>query len=76
MQTERPSLGPGGRLGYQLPVLKQEFGVKASRLRFLSPDKRSITLDETSRCKGVELILQAQGDHLQRRPASRLCVEH
>ena len=57
LQTERPTLGPGGRLSYQLPVLRQEFSVKASRLRFLSPDKRSVTLDEASRRKGVELIL-------------------
>ena len=57
LQTERPTLGPGGRLSYQLPVLRQEFNVKASRLRFLSPDKRSVTLDEASRRKGVELIL-------------------
>ncbi|WP_354585295.1 hypothetical protein [Hymenobacter sp. UYCo722] len=57
LQTERPTLGPGGHLSYQLPVLRQEFNVKASRLRFLSPDKRSVTLDEASRRKGVELIL-------------------
>lgn len=57
LQTERPTLGPGGRLSYQLPVLKQDFNVKASRLRFLSPDKRSVTMDEASRRKGVELIL-------------------
>jgi hypothetical protein len=57
LQTERPTLGPGGHLSYQLPVLRQEFNVKASRLRFLSPDKRSVTMDEASRRKGVELIL-------------------
>ncbi|WP_345235671.1 hypothetical protein [Hymenobacter saemangeumensis] len=57
LQAERPMLQPGGRLSYQLPVLRQEFVVKASRLRFLSPDKRSVTLDEESRRKGVELIL-------------------
>ena len=57
LQTERPMLGPAGRFSYQLPVLRQEFNVKASRLRFLSPDKRSVTMDEASRRKGVELIL-------------------
>jgi hypothetical protein len=57
LQTERPTLQPGGHLSYLLPVLKQEFNVKASRLRFLSPDKRSVTLDELSRRRGVELIL-------------------
>jgi hypothetical protein len=57
LQTERPILGPGNKISYQLPVLKQEFNVKASRLRFLSPDKRSVTMDEAGRRKGVELIL-------------------
>ncbi|MFD2718433.1 hypothetical protein ACFST9_06885 [Hymenobacter monticola] len=57
LQTERPTLLPGNKLSYQLPVLKQEFNVKASRLRFLSPDKRTVTMDEISRRKGVELIL-------------------
>jgi hypothetical protein len=57
LQAERPTLLPGGRLSYQLPVLRQEFNVKGSRLRFLSPDKRSVTMDEASRRKGVELIL-------------------
>ncbi|WP_426060134.1 hypothetical protein [Hymenobacter sp. B1770] len=57
LQTERPTLVAGGRLSYQLPVLRQDFNVKGSRLRFLSPDKRSVTMDEVSRRKGVELIL-------------------
>ncbi|MCC3152335.1 hypothetical protein Q3A66_03640 [Hymenobacter sp. BT770] len=57
LQTERPSLLPGGRLSYQLPVLRQEFNVKGSRLRFLSPDQRSVTMDDLSRRRGVELIL-------------------
>ncbi|WP_149867100.1 hypothetical protein [Solirubrum puertoriconensis] len=57
LQTERPQLLSGGKLSYQLPLLRQEFTVKASRLRFLSPDKRSITLDDLSRRRGVELIL-------------------
>ncbi|WP_400190292.1 hypothetical protein [Hymenobacter sp. B81] len=57
LQSERPTLQSGGKLNYQLPALRQEFTVKASRLRFLSPDKRSVTLDEVSRRRGVELIL-------------------
>lgn len=57
LQSERPMLQPGGRLNYQLPALKQEFTVKATRLRFLTPDKRMITLDEASRRRGAELIL-------------------
>ena len=57
LQTERPMLVGGNRISYQLPVLKQEFNVKASRLRFLSPDQRSVTMDDASRRRGVELIL-------------------
>ncbi|WP_125921744.1 hypothetical protein [Hymenobacter lapidarius] len=57
LQTERPTLLAGGRLSYQLPVLRQEFNVKGSRLRFLSPDQRSVTLNELNRRRGVELIL-------------------
>ncbi|OGX85822.1 hypothetical protein [Hymenobacter glacialis] len=57
LQTERPTLLPNGRLSYQLPVLRQEFNVKGSRLRFLSPDQRSVTLNELNRRRGIELIL-------------------
>ena len=57
LQTERPTLLATGRLSYQLPVLKQEFNVKGSRLRFLSPDQRSVTMDDVSRRRGVELVL-------------------
>jgi len=57
LQTERPTLLAGGRLSYQLPVLRQDFNVKGSRLRFLSPDQRSVTMDDASRRRGVELIL-------------------
>lgn len=57
LQTERPTLGASGHLSYQLPVLRQDFNVKGSRLRFLSPDQRSVTMDDVSRRRGVELIL-------------------
>ncbi|RSK43922.1 hypothetical protein [Hymenobacter rigui] len=57
-QTERPFLTDNNRrVTYALPSIRQEFTVKASRLRFLSVDKKEITLDENSRRKGVELIL-------------------
>ncbi|OWP63143.1 hypothetical protein CDA63_10640 [Hymenobacter amundsenii] len=57
-QTERPFLTDNNRrVTYALPPLRQEFTVKSSRLRFLSVDKKEITLDEDSRRKGVELIL-------------------
>ncbi|OON68594.1 hypothetical protein B0919_13220 [Hymenobacter sp. CRA2] len=57
LQSERPMLQSGGKLSYQLPAVRQDFTVKASRLRFLTPDKRMVTLDENSRRRGVELIL-------------------
>ncbi|ALD21495.1 hypothetical protein [Hymenobacter sp. DG25A] len=57
-QTERPFLTDNNRrLTYGLPPLRQEFTVKASRLRFLSVDKKEITLTEATRRQGVELIL-------------------
>ncbi|QNH63747.1 hypothetical protein [Hymenobacter sediminicola] len=57
-QTERPFLTDNNRrISYALPPIRQDFTVKASRLRFLSVDKKEITLDEVSRRKGVELIL-------------------
>jgi hypothetical protein len=57
-QTERPFLTDNNRrISYSLPPIRQEFSVKASRLRFLSVDKKEITIDELSRRKGVELIL-------------------
>lgn len=57
LQSERPMLQAHGRLNYQLPPLRQEFTVKASRLRFLTPDKRMVTLDDNSRRRGTEIIL-------------------
>ncbi|GAA4008574.1 hypothetical protein GCM10022408_20910 [Hymenobacter fastidiosus] len=57
-QTERPFLVENGRrLSYALAPLRQEFTVKASRLRFLSVDKKELTLDDFSRRQGVEIIL-------------------
>jgi hypothetical protein len=57
-QTERPFLTDNNRrVSYALPPIRQEFTVKASRLRFLSVDKKELTLDDPSRMKGVELIL-------------------
>ena len=57
-QTERPFLTDNNRrLTYALPPLRQEFTVKSSRLRFLSVDKKEVTLDEAARRRGVEIIL-------------------
>ncbi|SHJ27247.1 hypothetical protein SAMN02745146_2706 [Hymenobacter daecheongensis DSM 21074] len=57
-QTERPFLVENGRrLSYALAPLRQDFMVKASRLRFLSADKKEVTLDDAARRRGVEIIL-------------------
>ena len=57
-QTERPFLTDiNRRVSYALPTIRQEFTVKASRLRFLNVDKKEITIDDISQRKGVELIL-------------------
>ena len=55
--AERPRLGPDGKLTYQYPPLRQDFVVKASRLRFLSVDRKDIAFDEAGRLQGSELIL-------------------
>lgn len=58
LQTERPFLVENGRrLSYSLPPIRQEFTVKGSRLRFLSVDKKEVTLDDNARRKGVEIVL-------------------
>ncbi|WP_375434338.1 hypothetical protein [uncultured Hymenobacter sp.] len=57
-QTERPFLTDNNRrISYALPPIRQEFTVKASRLRFLNVDKKEVTIDDISQRKGVELIL-------------------
>ena len=57
LTAERPRLGPDGKLTYQYPPLRQDFTVKASRLRFLSVDRKDIAFDEAGRLQGTELIL-------------------
>ena len=56
-QSERPYLDAAGRLNYQLPPLRLDFVVRASRLRFLNPDRKDVTYDEAGRTAGTELIL-------------------
>ncbi len=55
--TERPRLDAAGRLSYQLLPLRQEFTVKASRLRFLAVERKDVVFDEAGRQQGVEFIL-------------------
>ena len=45
-QVERPALDAAGRLSYQLLPLRLDFVVRASRLRFLNPDRKDVTYDE------------------------------
>lgn len=58
VQTERPFLTDNNRrLSNSLPPLRQEFNVKASRLRFLNVDKKEVVIDDISRRRGAEIIL-------------------
>jgi hypothetical protein len=56
-QSERPRLDPNGHLSYQLPTLRLEFQVKASRLRFLTAERKDVNFDEAGRTQGVEFVL-------------------
>ena len=55
--AERPHLDGAGRLSYQLPPLRLDFVVKASRLRFLTADRKDVTYDEAGRTQGTEFVL-------------------
>ena len=56
-QSERPRLDGAGRLTYQLPPLRLDFQVKASRLRFLTAERKDVTYDEAGRNQGIEFVL-------------------
>ena len=56
-QTERPHLDGAGRLTYQMPPLRFDFVVKASRLRFLTPERKDVVYDEAGRTQGSEFVL-------------------
>ncbi len=56
-QSERPHLDGAGRLTYQLPALRLDFLVRASRLRFLTADRKDVTYDEAGRSQGTEFVL-------------------
>ncbi|MGI4835229.1 MAG: hypothetical protein ACRYFK_17380 [Janthinobacterium lividum] len=56
-QTERPRLDAAGRLTYQMPPLRFDFVVKASRLRFLTPERKDVVYDEAGRTQGTEFVL-------------------
>lgn len=56
-QSERPHLDGAGRLSYLLPPLRLDFVVKASRLRFLTADRKDVTYDEAGRSQGTEFVL-------------------
>jgi hypothetical protein len=55
LQTIRPFVDENKRIIYDLPPVEYKFNVKASRLAFLSIDKKEITLDEKNRSEGVEI---------------------
>ncbi|RYY17684.1 MAG: hypothetical protein EOO36_09360, partial [Cytophagaceae bacterium] len=56
-QAERPRLDAAGRLTYQLPPLRLDFVVKASRLRFLTAERKTVDYDEEGRSRGIEFVL-------------------
>lgn len=56
-QSERPRLDANGHLTYQLPTLRLDFQVKASRLRFLTAERKDVNFDEAGRTQGVEFVL-------------------
>jgi hypothetical protein len=56
-QSERPHLDGAGRLTYQLPPLRLDFQVKASRLRFLTAERKDVTYDDAGRSQGTEFVL-------------------
>ncbi|MDJ0364668.1 hypothetical protein QMK33_05845 [Hymenobacter sp. H14-R3] len=56
-QSERPRLDGAGRLTYQLPPLSLAFNVRASRLRFLTAERKDVTYDEAGRSQGTEFVL-------------------
>jgi hypothetical protein len=56
-QAERPRLDPNGHLTYQLPTLRLDFQVKASRLRFLTAERKDVNFDEAGRTQGIEFVL-------------------
>lgn len=57
LQTNKPFLNPNGQIVYQLPVIEKRFEVKGSRLKFLNLDRKEVTLDEVSRQKGTEVMI-------------------
>ncbi|MDO7884001.1 hypothetical protein [Hymenobacter cheonanensis] len=55
--AERPHLDGAGRLTYQLPPLRLDFSVRASRLRFLTAERKDVTYDDAGRSQGTEFVL-------------------
>jgi hypothetical protein len=56
-QTVKPFLDKNRNITYQLPVIEKRFEIKGSRLKFLSLDKKEVTLDDAGRQKGIEVML-------------------
>ena len=55
--AERPHLDGNGHLSYQLPPLRLDFAVKASRLRFLTAERKDVNYDDEGRTRGIEFVL-------------------
>ena len=57
LQTHKPYLNRNRKLIYQLAPIEKRFEVKGNRLKFLSLDKKEVTLEEASKLKGIEVML-------------------
>lgn len=62
MKTRQPSIGSDRKLTYDLPLIVQDFIVKASRLAFLDVNIKNVIHSTESRKKGVEVQIV---DHIQ-----------
>jgi hypothetical protein len=54
-KLKRPMLDARGQLVYELPPIEHRFYVSPTRLQFLNIDKQEITLDDSTRSKGIEV---------------------
>ncbi len=57
LETYKPFPDASGKMSYRLPAIEQSFTVKQSRLRFVSTDRKDITLDDKGKLEGVEIQL-------------------
>jgi hypothetical protein len=59
------------QISYDLEPLELNINVKTSRLKFITPDRREITLDDVSRRDGIEVIMD-YAKHMEMNKTYRL----